>query len=153
MLWKNVYTKEILTMMNLTRKKIEKYLYNYNYIDARINALISNKSDEEYNQNYTKYIKNKSSSLEDQVIRNINLEQRILKIRKWQNLIKNILEEYQKTNNLKYSFIILKYFDRENPILIENKLNLDFKQQKELQNPMVIKYVILKKKMVEYQQH
>lgn len=120
-------------MMNLTRKKIEKYLYNYNYIDARINALISNKSDEEYNQNYTKYIKNKSSSLEDQVIRNIDLEQRILKIRKWQNLIKNILEEYQKTNNLKYSFIILKYFDRENPILIENKLNLDFKQQKELQ--------------------
>lgn len=120
-------------MLNLTRKKIEKYLYNYNYIDARINTLISNKSDEEYNQNYSKYIKNKSSSLEDQVIRNIDLEQRIFKIRKWQNLIKNILEEYQKTNNLKYSFIILKYFDRENPILIENKLNLDFKQQKELQ--------------------
>lgn len=120
-------------MMNLTRKKIENYLYNYNYIDARINTLISNKSDEEYNQNYSKYIKNKSSSLEDQVIRNIDLEQRIFKIRKWQNLIKNILEEYQKTNNLKYSFIILKYFDRENPILIENKLNLDFKQQKELQ--------------------
>lgn len=120
-------------MMSLTRKKIENYLYNYNYIDARINTLISNKSDEEYNQNYTKYIKNKSSSLEDQVIRNIDLEQRIFKIRKWQNLIKNILEEYQKTDNLRYSFIILKYFDRENPILIENKLNLDFKQQKELQ--------------------
>lgn len=141
-------------MMNLTRKKIEKYLYNYNYIDARINALISNKSDEEYNQNYTKYIKNKSSSLEDQVIRNIDLEQRILKIRKWQNLIKNILEEYQKTNNLKYSFIILKYFDRENPILIENKLNLDFKQQKELQTEILqyifcvaIKYNMLSKEV------
>lgn len=120
-------------MMNLTRKKIENYLYNYNYIDAKINTLISNKSDEEYNQNYLKYIKNKSSSLEDQVIRNIDLEQRIFKIRKWQNLIKNILEEYQKTDNLKYSFIILKYFDRKNPVLIENKLNLDFKQQKELQ--------------------
>lgn len=120
-------------MVNLTRKKIENYLYSYNYIDARINTLISNKSDEEYNQNYSKYIKNKSSSLEDQVIRNIDLEQRIFKIRKWQNLIKNILEEYQKTDNLKYSFIILKYFDRENPVLIENKLNLDFKQQKELQ--------------------
>lgn len=141
-------------MMNLTRKKIEKYLYNYNYIDARINALISNKSDEEYNQNYIKYIKNKSSSLEDQVIRNIDLEQRILKIRKWQNLIKNILEEYQKTNNLKYSFIILKYFDRENPILIENKLNLDFKQQKELQTEILqyifcvaIKYNMLSKEV------
>ena len=108
----------------------------------------------EYNQNYTKYIKNKSSSLEDQVIRNIDLEQRILKIRKWQNLIKNILEEYQKTNNLKYSFIILKYFDRENPILIENKLNLDFKQQKELQTEILqyifcvaIKYNMLSKEV------
>ena len=141
-------------MLNLTRKKIEKYLYNYNYIDARINTLISNKSDEEYNQNYSKYIKNKSSSLEDQVIRNIDLEQRIFKIRKWQNLIKNILEEYQKTDNLKYSFIILKYFDRENPILIENKLNLDFKQQKELQIEILqyifcvaIKYNMLSKEV------
>lgn len=129
-------------MVNLTRKKIENYLYNYNYIDARINTLISNKSDEEYNQNYSKYIKNKSSSLEDQVIRNIDLEQRIFKIRKWQNLIKNILEEYKKNNNLKYSFIVLKYFDRENPILIENKLNLDFKQQKRMQKE-ILQYIFL----------
>ncbi len=127
-------------MQNLTRKKIEKYLYNYNFIDAKINTLISKKSDEEYNQNYSKYIKNKSSSLEDQVIRNIGLEQRVLKIRKWQNLIKNILEEYRKTNNLKYSFIVLKYFDKENPILIENKLNLDFQQQKELQTE-ILQYI------------
>lgn len=141
-------------MMNLTRKKIEKYLYNYNYIDARINTLISNKSDEEYNQNYSKYIKNKSSSLEDQVIRNIDIERRIFKIRKWQNLIKNILEEYKKTDNLKYSFIILKYFDRKNPILIENKLNLDFKQQKDLQIEILqyifciaIKYNMLSKEV------
>lgn len=120
-------------MNKSTYRKIENYLYNYNYIDTKINSLLSSKTDYEYNQSYSKYIKNKSSSLEDQVIRNIDLEQRIFKIRKWQNLIKNILEEYQKTDNLKYSFIILKYFDRKNPILIENKLNLDFKQQKELQ--------------------
>lgn len=141
-------------MNNSTINKIESYLYNYNYIDAKISTLMSNKCDEEYNQNYSKYIKNKSSSLEDQVIRNIDLEQRILKIRKWQNLIKNILEEYKKNNNLKYSFIVLKYFERKNPILIENKLNLDFKQQKKLQKEIVqyifivaVKYNMLSKEV------
>ena len=71
-------------MYNSAFRKIENYLYNFNYIDTKINTIISNKSNEEYNQSYTKYIKNKSSSLEDQVIRNIGIEQRILKIRKWQ---------------------------------------------------------------------
>ena len=129
-------------MNDLTIQKIEFYLYNYNYIDTKISTLVSNKTDEEYNQNYSKYIKNKSSSLEDQVIRNIDIEQRIIKIRKWQNLIKNILENYQKNDNLKYSFIILKYFNKENPILIENKLNLDFKQQKILQRE-ILQYIFL----------
>ncbi|MBP3801622.1 MAG: hypothetical protein J6I85_06355 [Clostridia bacterium] len=129
-------------MYNSAYKKIEKYLYSYNYIDTKINTIISNKSNEEYNQSYTKYIKNKSSSLEDQVIRNIGLEQRILKIRKWQKLIKNILKEYEQTNNLKYSFIILKYFDRENPIIIENRLNLGFKEQKDIQAE-ILQYIFL----------
>ncbi|MBP3802062.1 MAG: hypothetical protein J6I85_08620 [Clostridia bacterium] len=125
-----------------TRRKIENYLYNYNYIDTKIDSIISTKSTEEYNQSYTKYIKNKSSSLEDQVIRNIGLEQRILKIRKWQKLIKNILKEYEQTNNLKYSFIILKYFDRENPIIIENRLNLGFQEQKDIQAE-ILHYIFL----------
>lgn len=125
-----------------TRKKIENYLYNYNYIDTKISNIISNKSNEEYNQSYTKYIKNKSSSLEDQVIRNIGLEQRILKIRKWQNLINNILKEYEQTNNLKYSFITLKYFNKENPIIIENRLNLGFKEQKDIQAE-ILEYIFL----------
>ena len=129
-------------MYNSAYKKIEKYLYSYNYIDTKINTIISNKSNEEYNQSYTKYIKNKSSSLEDQVIRNIGLEQRILKIRKWQKLIKNILKEYEQTNNLKYSFIILKYFDKENPIIIENRLNLGFKEQKDIQAE-ILQYIFL----------
>ncbi len=129
-------------MLAQTRKKIEFYLYNYNYLNTKINTIISNKSDEEYNQNYTRYIKNKSSSLEDQVIRNIGFEQRVLKIRKWQKLIANILEEYKQTNNLKYSFIVLKYFDRENPIVIENKLNLANENQKDIQAE-ILQYIFL----------
>ena len=124
-------------MIDSTRKKIEFYLYNYNYIDTRINTIISNKADAEYKQNYTRYIKNKSSALEDQVIRNIGLEKRILKIKKWQRLIKTVLERYKQSDKLKYSFIILKYFDKKNSIIIENKLGLSFKKQKNIQNEIL----------------
>ena len=123
-------------MNKTTRKKIEFYLYNYNYIDTMIKNIITKKINEEYNQSYTRFIKNKSSSLEDLVIRNIN-QQRISKIKKWQNLIKNIIEEYQRTNNLKYSFIFLRYFKRKNPIVIENKLNISIKQQKDIKNEIL----------------
>lgn len=104
-------------MNKTTRKKIEFYLYNYNYIDTMIKNIITKKINEEYNQSYTRFIKNKSSSLEDLVIRNINLEQRISKIKKWQNLIKNIIEEYQRTNNLKYSFIFLLILSQKQIII------------------------------------
>ena len=68
-------------MDNKTRKKIEKYLYGYSRIDRKIYFLEMDITDSEYNQNYTRWIKNKSSSLEDLVIRNINLEKRILKLK------------------------------------------------------------------------
>ena len=129
-------------MNEKTRKKIESYLYDFNNIDDKINTIISSIREEEYNQGYTKYIKHKSSSLENQVIRNIGLEQRALKIRKWQKLINNILKEYRYKNNLKYSFIILKYFNKENSIMIENRLNLGFKEQEDI-NQEILNYIFL----------
>lgn len=114
---------------NSTYKTIEFFLYNYNYIDLMIKNIIANKKECEYNQSYTRYIKNKSSSLEDQVIRNIDLERRIFKMNKWKNLIMNILEGYKKADNLKYSFIFLKYFQKDNNTEIEKKLNIT-KQQR-----------------------
>lgn len=129
-------------MFNSAFRKIERYLYDFNYIETKINTIQSHKSEEEYDQSYTKYIKNKSSSLEDQVIKNIGLEQRILKIRKWQSLIKTILTEYKETDNLKYSFIVLKYFNKKNPIVIENKLNISIKEQKDIQAE-ILQYIFL----------
>ena len=102
-----------------------------------IKNIIAKKTDCEYNQSYTRYIKNKSSSLEDQVIRNIDIERRILKIRKWKNLIKNILEGYKKKDNLKYSFIFLKYFERDNLTEIENKLGITEKQRKDMKKEII----------------
>ena len=96
-------------MFNSAFRKIERYLYDFNYIETKIN---------------------------------IGLEQRILKIRKWQSLIKTILKEYKETDNLKYSFIVLKYFNKKNPIVIENKLNISIKEQKDIQAE-ILQYIFL----------
>lgn len=122
---------------NYTYKTIEFFLYNYNYIDLMIKNIIANKKDCEYNQSYTRYIKNKSSSLEDQVIRNIDLERRIFRLNKWKKLIKNILEGYEKSDNMKYSFIFLKYFKKENNTEIENKLNITEQQRKNMKYEII----------------
>ena len=83
-------------MINFTTpnayRKIEYYLYNYDFIDAKVNILKDQVLDSEYNQNYARWIKNKSSSLEDLVIKNMDIERRILKLKKWKGLIDNIIK-------------------------------------------------------------
>lgn len=123
-----------------TYKKIEYYLYNYDFIDAKINILKSEISDSEYNQNYTKYIKNKSSSLEDLVIKNIDIEKKISKLNEWKNLIENILKEYEQTNQLFYNFINLKYFLKFDSSIIEEKLNLSVRERKDIQ-AQILQYI------------
>ena len=100
LLQKSYWSYNLMNNMTIydTYKKIEYYLYNYDFIDAKKNILKSEISDSEYNQNYTKYIKNKSSSLEDLVIKNIDIEKKISKLNEWKNLIENILKEYEQTN-------------------------------------------------------
>ena len=138
-------------MENKTYRKIESYLYNYNRIDLKLHSLQSEICDSEYNQNYTRWIKNKSSSLEDQVIKNINLEKRIYKITKWKHLISEVLQKYKKTNNLKYKFINLKYFCKASPLSIEKKLNLSLKEQKDIQAEILqyIFFVAIKNEMLK----
>lgn len=125
-----------------TYKKIEYYLYNYDFIDAKINILKTDMSDSEYNQNYTRYIKNKSSSLEDLVIKNMDIERRILKLNKWKSLIDNILKEYGQKNQLFYNFIHLKYFIKMDSSEIEEKLKLSLKEQKDIQ-AKILQYIFL----------
>lgn len=131
-------------------RKIEYYLYNYDYIDVKIDNIRSEISGSEYNQNYTRYIKNKSSSLEDQVIRNIDIEQRICKIKKWKNLITLVLKKYKCTNLLYYHFINLKYFYKVSPSEIQEKLNLTLKEQKDIQAKILqyIFFIAVKKEML-----
>lgn len=125
-----------------TNKKIEQYLNDYTKLDEKINILKSIIQDEEYNQNYARYIKHRSSSLEDLVIRNMELEQKILKIRKWKSLITIVFNNYKSRNELFYKFLNLKYIEKVDPSYIQEKLNLSSQQQKDIERK-ILRYIIL----------
>ena len=55
-------------MYNSAFKKIEYYLYNYDLIDWNLGILENDIQNFDYNQNYNKWIKSQSSSLEEQAI-------------------------------------------------------------------------------------
>ncbi|MCI9039048.1 MAG: hypothetical protein HFJ29_04145 [Clostridia bacterium] len=118
-------------------KKIEYYLYNYDYIDIKIQNAKMEILNSEYNQNYYKWLKNQSSSLENQVIKNIEIEQKIYRMKKWKKLIEAILKRYQNTNILYYNFINLKYFQRATLYTIQQKLRLNEEEQKDIQTKIV----------------
>ena len=113
-------------------KKIEYYLKRYKVLDLKIRKLSEYSDEYDYKSTYNKWIKNKSSSLEEYVIRNIALEQRIYKVRKWENLITATLEYYKTKDKLKYKFICLKYFKKLTPIQIQEKMNLTEEEQNNL---------------------
>ena len=123
-------------------KKIEYYLYNYDYLDTKIENIEFDINNSEYNQNYTRWIKNKSSSLEDQVIYNINTERKIARLLKWKKIIGKVLNKYLKDDILKYEYIELKYFSKNTPSVIKKKINLTIKEQKDIQN-QVLEYIFL----------
>lgn len=125
-----------------TNKKIEQYLNDYTKLDEKINILKSIIQDEEYNQNYARYIKHRSSSLEDLVIRNMELEQKILKIRKWKSLITIVFNNYKFRNELFYKFLNLKYIEKVDPSYIQEKLNLSSQQQKDIERK-ILRYILL----------
>ena len=106
---------------------------------------------DDYRQTYNKWLKNKCSSLEEDAIRNIELEQRIYKVRKWQNLITAILEYYKTKDKIKYKFICLKYFKKLTPIKIQERMNLTEEEQDGLRFEILnyIFAVAIKKNMLK----
>lgn len=132
-------------------KKIEYYLKRYNLLDLKISKLSEYTEDQNYKQTYNKWLKYKSSSLEDEAIRNIKLEQRIYKVRKWQSLITAILEHYKTKDKLKYKFICLRYFKKLTPIKIQERMNLTEEEQDGLRFEILnyIFAVAIKKNMLK----
>ena len=132
-------------------KKIEYYLKRYNLLDLKISKLSEYADDYDYKQTYTKWLKNKCSSLEEEAIRNIELEQRIYKVRKWQSLITAILEYYKTKDKLKYKFICLKYFKKLTPVKIQERMSLTEEEQDSLKFEILnyIFAVAIKKNMLK----
>lgn len=132
-------------------KKIEYYLKRYNLLDLKISKLSEFTDEYDYRQTYNKWLKNKCSSLEEDAIRNIELEQRIYKVRKWQNLITAILEYYKTKDKIKYKFICLKYFKKLTPIKIQERMNLTEEEQDGLRFEILnyIFAVAIKKNMLK----
>lgn len=117
-----------------TYNKIQKYLYNYKNIDKTIESIKFDMLD--YNHlgynNWLKAISNNGKTLEDKII-DIDNNRIILKLRKWKKLISDVLENYKKTDNIKYQYICLKYFDDKSIEEIQSKLKLNKKEQKDMQ--------------------
>lgn len=133
-------------------KKIEYYLKRYNLLDLKISKLSEYADDNDYyRQTYNKWLKNKCSSLEEDAIRDIEIEQRIHKIRKWQNLITAILEYYKAKDKEKYKFICLKYFKKLTPIKIQERMSLTEEEQEILKFEILnyIFVVAIKKNMLK----
>ena len=133
-------------------KKIEYYLKRYNLLDLKISKLSEYADDYDYyRQTYNKWLKKKCSSLEEDVIRNIEIEQRIYKIRKWQNLITATLEHYKAKDKEKYKFICLKYFKKLTPIKIQERMSLTEEEQDSLKFEILnhIFAVAIKKNMLK----
>ena len=133
-------------------KKIEYYLKRYNLLDLKISKLSEYADDYDYyRQTYNKWLKKKCSSLEEDVIRNIEIEQRIYKIRKWQNLITSTLEHYKAKDKEKYKFICLKYFKKLTPIKIQERMSLTEEEQDSLKFEILnhIFAVAIKKNMLK----
>lgn len=133
-------------------KKIEYYLKRYNLLDLKISKLSEYADDNDYyRQTYNKWLKNKCNSLEEDAIRNIEIEQRIHKIRKWQNLITAILEYYKAKDKEKYKFICLKYFKKLTPIKIQERMSLTEEEQESLKFEILnyIFVVAIKKNMLK----
>lgn len=127
-------------MYSKSFKKIENYLYTYNDIDTQIKELKEKMLNYEYNQNYYRFIKNKSSSLEDFIIKKDRMKEIIVLKCKWKKIITTVLSKYEKEDRLKYQFIKLKYMKRANTNSIAQKLNLNYKEQEKLKDE-ILQYI------------
>ncbi len=132
-------------------KKIEYYLKKYPLLDLKICKLVDETDNYNYKQTYSVWIKNIGSSLEDEAIRNIELEERICKIKKWQDLITEILNKFKIVDKVKYKYICLRYFRKLTPIKIKEIMNLDFDEQETLKFE-ILNYILvdaIKKNMLK----
>ena len=133
-------------MFNLAYPKIEYYLYNYEKLTNRINNINEQNEDLDYNHfNYGMWIKtkkNRGDSLENQVVNKINNECIVVKLNVWKKLLTDVLKHFKETDTLKYKFIIYKYIKKISIEEIEQKLNIDKYEQRDIKAE-ILHYIFL----------
>lgn len=130
-------------MNNNKYKKILKYLYNFKNIDKTIDNIkldMISYNNLGYN-NWIKSISNNAKTLEDKII-DMDNNHVILRLKKWKKLISEILEYYKKTDNIKYQYICLKYFENKSIEEIKSQLKLNRKEQRDMQAD-ILQYIFL----------
>ena len=139
------------SLYNLGIEKIEYYLKRYNLLDYKISKLSEYAEEYDYKPTYRKWLKDKCSSLEDYAVKNVEIEQKIYKLRNWQILITEILEYYKTKDKIKYKYICLKYFKKLTPIKIQERMNLTEQEQDDLTKVILnfILSVAIKKNMLK----
>lgn len=141
-------------MNNNKYKKILKYLYNFKNIDKTIDNIkldMINYNHLGYN-NWIKSISNNGKTLEDKII-DMDNNHVILRLKKWKKLISEILEHYKKTDNIKYQYICLRYFENKSIEEIKSQLKLNRKEQKDMQTVILqhIFFRAVRKKLLKYE--
>ncbi len=138
------------SLYNLGIEKIEYYLKRYNLLDYKISKLSEYAEEYDYKPTYRKWLKDKCSSLEDYAVKNVEIEQKIYKLRNWQILITEILEYYKTKDKIKYKYICLKYFKHLTPLKIQERINLTKNEQEEIKLEILnyILAVAIKKNML-----
>lgn len=141
-------------MNNNKYKKILKYLYNFKNIDETIDNIkldMINYNNLGYN-NWIKSISNNGKTLEDKIIE-IDNNRVIIRLKKWKELISEILEYYKKTDNIKYQYICLKYFENKSSEKIQSQLKLNRKEQKDMQT-IILQHIFfraVRQKLLRYE--
>ncbi len=131
--------------INKIKKDIENKLYSYTYMEYEIEEL--NKMKEKAkSSDVNSWIKSKgqvSSSVEKEIIKNIDIDKKIEKIQKWKNLIYKIMKHFEENENEKYRYIILKYFRKMSVISIEIKMALPKSTQFKIRDDIILAISLL----------
>ena len=133
-------------MAEITYREIEYFLYNYKKFDNMIKK-IEEKYIGSINVTLNTWLKSRyddNRSFENQVTAMAD-DKRIIRYKKWQAFIKNMLAYFYVYSPIYYEFIDLKYFKKKSNNYIKNEMNIDSLTLRDIRES-TIAYIISKAK-------
>ena len=109
------------------RKKVKNKLYQYPIFESMLKELQDEKNNCNSNRDINSYIRSKGKvnrNIENIVINNEIIDNKIKEINSWKNLIEDVLKYYEKDNDNKMKFIKYKFFGSFSDDLLISKLHI-----------------------------